>query len=219
MSRHSRPRRRRHCFTLLEMVMALVILMVMMSTIGMTLLALQRGWHKITLAGNAVRQLQVIDRVVDIAFRNAVPFHWNNAERQEIMVFAGESDTLLLTYLHRIDRAEDGGIRFLRLLCRDHCLTAEYRRAPLLPEPAAAPNSEVEILSEHVDHIFFRYADITDGDLVWYDRWDNDSRRNLPLAIQMTVVWQDGRREIWLRRTAGSGQFQSLGQRLPPLPQ
>ena len=45
-----------------------------------------------------------------------------------------------------------------------------------------------------------------DNELEWYDFWDEEERgeNTFPLAIQLTVTWNDDTTERWLRRTAGT---------------
>jgi len=204
-------------FTLLELIMALAVFAVVMSTVGMALFAIQRTWKKVTEQHLALQKLQMIDRIVDTALRNAVPFHWKTEDNKEIMIFTGNSDSLLLPYLHRIGRPEDGGIRFIRFYCKDSRLMVDYRNTPIIPEQENEGKVTTEVLAVDVDHISFRYADIVDRRLDWYDDWNVEKMLNMPMAIQMKVVWKDGRSEVWLRRTAGAGQFQTLGRHQRPV--
>ena len=74
----------------------------------------------------------------------------------------------------------------------------------------------------------FLYASEAEAELVWNDSWEEDldlnvsvsnprsatadSKRTflIPIAVQMTVEWTDGRREVWLRRTAGNSKNTQL---------
>ena len=103
-------------FTLLEMILAVTIFSMIMLTVAMTLYTVQRSWQKISNHSNELKRYQMIDRLVDVAFRNAIPFPWTNDDNETTYCFKGESDSLLLTYLHRIGQNDsEGGIRFLRL--------------------------------------------------------------------------------------------------------
>lgn len=204
-------------FTLLEMVLAVMIFAVVMGTVGMTLFTLQRSWTKINKQSGSLKHVQLLDRIADTAFRNAVPFHWKNENRKDVLIFEGENNSVLLTYLHRIGLQQNGGIRFLKLHCEDNQLIAEYRRSPIIPEEEDDSKLSKEVLAKNVEKVEFSYADIDNEELNWYEEWDTEKMRNIPLAIQMKIVWKNGSSEVWLRRTAGSGQYQSLGRRLTPL--
>lgn len=200
-------------FTLLEMVLAVTIFAMVAMTVGMALFGLHRTWEKTQKHSTDLQTLQRIERVADTAFRNMIPFKWIDNNMKESFVFAGDSDRLTFAYLHRINVVEAGGIRFLTLRLDGDKLMAEYRDTPLLPWQTDTTNVRREILSTKVKRLAFSYADHQATDLVWLDDWDEEQSLNLPLAVLMTVEWQNGNRESWLRRTAGSGLHQSLGIR------
>ena len=64
-----------------------------------------------------------------------------------------------------------------------------------------------------MNRVDFLYADWhPDTGLEWREEWNAENERfEVPLAIYAAVYWDDGRQESWLRRTAGSGQFERLG--------
>jgi hypothetical protein len=84
---------------------------------------------------------------------------------------------------------------------------------------------DVSVLARDVDHVSFQYADFAPDQeddwnrrLEWVSEWDTDDehpREEIPLAIMITVVWQDGRAESWLRRTAGEGYRERFGKWKP----
>lgn len=207
-----------HHFTLLELSIATGILAVVMAVACMAVHGAQQTWRKVSEQDERLRQYQMIDRIAETAFRNAIPFHWRTRSNQEVLCFDGKSDSVMLPYLHRIGSRELGAIRFLRLYVKDYRLYAEYRHTPIMPmDSDNDENFELEVLAENVKTIKFCYADYDNNKLVWYDLWDNDQRRNLPVALQMEVEFYNGAKQVWLRRTAGNDFFGQFRTRKAPL--
>jgi len=205
-------------FTLVEVVVAMGILMSIMGLAGFAFVVAQKTWTTISMQDERLKQLQMIDMVLDNAVRNAVPFYWTDCNNKEVMLFAGTQESLYLTYLHRIDNRELGGIRFLRLSTTDGKLIAEYRQTPILSKTDLDKDNIIyETLAEGVKQIQFRYVDLRDERLAWYDDWDVERMRNIPVGISLTVEFLDGKSETWFRRSAGAGQSQQLGNRLAPM--
>ena len=207
---------RRNGFTLIEVAVAIGIMMAVLGVAGIMFAGVQKSWQRSSEHNNRLLQLQTIDRVMDNAVRNAVPFYWLDRNRKEVMLFTGETDGVFLTSLHRVNQREKGGIRFMKLYAESGNLVAEYSHTPIVAETdSEAGNVQKEIIAEGVSKVHFHYADLKDGELYWFEVWDPVEMRNIPVAINMEVTFADGTKESWLRRTAGAGQFQQLGRRLP----
>ncbi len=198
-------------FTLIEVVVAVGILMAVMGVAAFAFAGVQNSWRTASRLDQHLKQCQLIDRVLDNAVRNAVPFHWKDRNNKESMLFVGGENALYLTYLHRIGERDTGGIRFLRLYVAEGKLIAEYRPTPIL---SVADVGEIEVLAENVKRMTFQYADLRDDRLEWYSSWDPEEMKNLPVAILLTVDFADGASEVWLRRTAGNSRAAQLGNRL-----
>ena len=69
------------------------------------------------------------------------------------------------------------------------------------------------MIAKNVRSIRFLYAEEVDEEIEFEDTWEDDDHEAPPLAIQMTVEWNDGTSERWLRRTAGSGSNSTFGNR------
>lgn len=207
---------KRFRFTLIEMIVALAVLTMVMLLAGMALSSTQTTYRVITGHADKLARNRTIDRIADTAFRNATPFYWKDRNNKEVMIFDGQTDTLTLSYLHRISDRQEGGIRFLRLFRQGNRLIAEYRPLPFLNDGREEYVFEREVIAEDVVGLAFIYADWRDRRLEWYDAWDAEQKRNLPMAIQMELEFKDGEKQVWLRRTAGNGQFQEWGRRLKP---
>lgn len=208
---------KRRNFTLVEMIVSLGILLLVLSIAALATLGARRTWQTIATQDRVLKSSRTIDRLAESAFRNAVPFYWRDRDNQERLLFTGEPHTVTLSYLHPVDDGAAGGIRFLRLFREGKKLIAEYRQRPFLNDREPLPGMVREELADNVVELTFCYADRRDRAIEWYDFWDVEARRNLPLAIQMEIRFDDGSQQIWLRRTAGSGQFQQWGRRLQPL--
>lgn len=206
----------RRNFTLVELVVSLGILLAIMLISTLALSGVQQTWRSVSAQEQQLKTLRALDHIAETAFRNAVPFYWRDRDNKERMLFSGETNSVTLTYLHRIDAHSQGGIRFLKIYREGRQLIAEYRQLPFLNDGGATPGMEREVLADNVAAVTFLYADRRDKELDWFEFWEIEDRKNLPLAIQMEVRFQDGTQQIWLRRTAGNGQFQEWGRRLTP---
>ncbi len=202
-------------FTLFEVVLAVAIFAVAALLIGTTLFAMQRSWSRIKKQSARLKTYQCIDRVVDYAVRNAVPFKWPDPNSKDRLVFKGDSDELILAYLHRVTNIEKGGIRFIKLFVEDGKLIALYRHTPILYwlNEDLDSTCQREVIAGGVKEISFLYADREDDGITWEDDWDEKTEKNIPLGIQMTVEFENGRKVSWLRRTAGSSFESSYGKR------
>lgn len=207
---------RRSNFTLVELITALAVLMMVMLVAGIALSSTQITYKTVTKHEEKLRQYRAIDRIADTALRNAVPFYWKDRNNKEIMIFDGQADSLTLSCLHRISDRQEGGIRFLRLFRDGTRLIAEYRNLPFLNDGREEYPFEREVIADNVVNLAFVYADWHDQRLEWFESWDVEQMKNLPMAIQIEVEFRNGDKQVWLRRTAGNGQFQQWGRRLQP---
>lgn len=201
-------------FTLLEMICAMFIFAVMMTILGTAMFTIQQSLRKVSNKSDSLMSLQVLERVFTFSIRNAVPFQWPDQSKTNRSLFIGEPNRVSFAYLHRVVDANDGGIRFIQFYLDRDQLIAAYRKIPILPWDVSTINSaDKEILATGVSSINIQYADRVNNQIVWQNSWNTQNNMNIPLAIQIKVDWRDGSSEQWLRRTAGAGQFESLGTR------
>ena len=92
-------------------------------------------------------------------------------------------------------------------------MTSWGRRASLPWEDEGKQEYAREVIAKNVRSIRFLYAEEVDEEIEFEDTWEEDDHEAPPLAIQMTVEWNDGTSERWLRRTAGSGSNSTFGNR------
>ncbi len=217
----------RKYFTLLELVLATAIFAVLMVTCGLGLLAIQQSWKKIHFHSDRLKSILAIDRVVELSFRNIVPFTWPTKDtKTENSIFVGDSDKILFGTMHRINKGDSNALRFIRLYAQDGKLVAEYRNTPITKDNKEDAGIQTEILATGISAVSFLYLSYDESNaLAWIEDWDEEKNKLnkvlLPVGVQMTVQWENGDSHSWLRRTAGSGKTQSLGIRktiLPPAP-
>jgi hypothetical protein len=202
-------------FTLIEVILAIAIFMLVSSIGIMALTSTEQTLRKVTIANKRLEKRQLIDRLVNRAFKNAVNFTWQDNNLEQQMVFSGKQGELLLSYLHRIDPSKNSGIRFLKLFQEENNLIAEYSSTPLLPWQDNHDNLTREIIATGINHLSFSYADIdrSSGQIEILESWDNETTPYIPPAIQISIEWSDGNEDVWFRRTAGAGYGQQLGRR------
>ena len=203
---------RRSGFTLMELVVAIGI---MLAVAGIIAFASRSFMRSLSSAETISAELQVylnIDQVMDNCFRNMIPFNWETTDENDdtFQVFAGETDMIHFTTLRRSYDDVGGNLFFVRVYVDRATseLVAEYSKFPRLPWMEDDDNLypyDREVLAEDVDEVSFLYAGTRDSTVIWVEEWERESYDFIPLAVQMTVKWKNGKEECWLRRTAASG--------------
>ena len=216
-------RRIENSFTLVEMVVAMAIMMMVAMIVGSAGKLFYDSYSGAQRTGARLKEYMAIDRLWDGAVRNAVPFKWKDEEGNSRFVFEGENDTLMFTTLRRADGDAPGALMFIRIKLEEDELVAYYSYYPRPPwDDEYDENPEFytrEAIAANVASVSFQYAEVgeeEDAEIEWFDEWDEDEHAAIPLAIRMTVEWKNGRREYWLRRTAGNSLHSTFGYRLPP---
>ena len=216
-------RRIEHSFTLVEMVVAMAVMLMVAMIIGSAGKIFHDGYNRAVRATDRLREYTAIDRIWDGAVRNAVPFKWTDDEGESRFVFEGEPYTLMFTALRRADGDTPGALIFIRLRLEEEELVAYYSYYPRPPwDDEYDENPEFftrEVIASNIAAVTFQYAEVgetEEEEIEWFDEWDEDEHAAIPLAIRMTVEWKDGRKEYWLRRTAGNSLHGTFGKRLPP---
>ena len=203
-------------FTLIEMVVAMAVMVVVAMIIGTASATFYNAYQRSTRNIQRLETCIAIDRIFDNLIRNAIPFKWNDSENTSRFVFEGNEDSLLFTALRRTYGKDTGGIIFVRLLVEDEQLIAEYSSSPILPwdESEEVQGIEREVIAKNISSISFQYAEFDDEEgIEWFETWEEDEHDAIPLAIRMTVEWNDGRKEYWLRRVAGIAKESTFGYR------
>jgi general secretion pathway protein J len=206
---------RRQQLTMIEVVVAVGLLSMVLSVLFMGTHSIIGSWQQVELKASEFEDVLMLDRAVDNLFSNVVPFTWPTTDEtlagRSVQFFDGFPNNVTFAYLHKVNRMEDGGLRFVHMRVDDGKLIAYYCSQPPFPEDLDDERVTAAVLSHNVAGIGFLYADVEDEQLVWVDDWED--RDYLPLAIQIGVAWEDGREDIWLRRTAGSSFLENWGVR------
>ena len=208
--------KRKHDFTLVELVCAMLVMMVVGLVIASAGSSFYNGYRRSAEATARLKELMAIDRIWDAALVNMLPFKWKDDNNESRYVFEGKNDELLLTTLRRVYGNDPSALLFIRFKVEDEKLIVIYSDYPLLPweeeEPSAVTRTEV--IAENVSHISFQYAEQTEeNEIEWFEEWEEEEHNNLPLAIRMTVEWKNGTKEYWLRRTCGVNYNSNFGNR------
>lgn len=217
MTRNFRKNKRKRRFTLIELMVALTLLLFVGLIVGSVSVTFYKAWNRSLKHSIALREYSAIDRVMDLAVRNLIPFHWPYRDdlNKSVLVFEGQPDSIHFTTLRRAYASGngEGAFLFIRLRLEDGCLKAFYSFFPRLPDTEETDLEFTgEVLAEQVRSLSFLYAERNSAGVVeWVDTWEEEDHPSPPLAVQMTVEWEDGRIESWLRRTAGSGAYSTFG--------
>ena len=217
------PIKQRRLFTLVELVAAMAVMVFAALIIGTASSAFYNAWKRSARLADRMKTCQNIDRVMDVCVRNMIPFSWKNDDDEEKVVFQGKTDEMFFTARRRAVKGENSAYLFIRLKLDDGKLIAEYHTLPRFPWTEEGKyEMKQEVLAENVKAISFLYASLEDDEIVWNDEWEDYDRTRLvdnpsdilliPPAVQLTVEWNDGGKEVWLRRTSGYSRHSRLGQ-------
>lgn len=192
---------------------AIGVLLLVGMIIGVSVNGFYRTYQSVKRAGDELSVCLKIDRLADNCFRNAVPFLWKNDQGEEKLVFRGTGDELYLATQSRAYPGEDGAFLFLRLLLEDGKLVCEYSNVPYLPWTEGENISKKrEVIAGGVKSLKFSFAAFDEnGDVEWVDEYNEDDYSDIPIGIMMTLEFDDGQSEVWLRRTAGQSGWTQLG--------
>ena len=208
----------RRNFTLIEMVSATAIMLMVAGIIAVCGSIFYNGYMQSQKLANAMARHSAIDRFTERYFRNAVPFRWPNTtetDSPEQLTFKGERDELYLCALNRAYPDSAGAFMFVRLYLDGNELKCDYSPYPLLPwSDDGEVEYATEVLSDGVSELAFRYVTIEDDEIELLEYWDEDTYPDaIPLAIQLELTFTNGGTQRWLKRTAGSSFFSTLGAR------
>ena len=221
--RRNPPIENKRLFTLVELVAAMAIMIFVALIIGTASAAFYNAWKRSVRVTDMLKVRQNIDRIMDVSIRNMIPFSWKDEDDREQVVFAGSQNEIFFTTRRRAAEGENSAFLFIRLKVNDDGqLIAEYHTLPRFPwQEEGKYEMKTEVLAENIQSISFLYASQEEEEIVWNEDWeeydpdtlqdDTTDIQMIPLAVQMTVEWKDGSKEVWLRRTTGASQYSRFG--------
>ena len=157
-----------------------------------------------------------LDKTFKKMFTNTVKFTWRDEDNETYPHFYGFNDSVILTYLTRVNNIQDGGLRFVNIFVdSDSRLIARYQNRPFRNSTEINEDAYISILSENVESVSFQYAGVipdTTGveELEWTDQWEQE-RLDIPLGIMVTVNWRDKGSETFIWRTASNSYYERWG--------
>ncbi len=208
-------------FTFMEIIIAVTIFMFVALALFAYSRETSRSWSKIVTERNRFSELLALDRSINGLLENIIPFTWPNEDQQSVPFIVANRDSLRCAYIHRLNDEIEGCLRFAEFLLENNNLYIVYSDRPFLNWDEVGERKKTALLAEDVSSIHFRYADWSadnDADweqrLLWLDEWETEDseRKDAPLAVMLTINWQDGRSESWLRRTMGNSYRERFGK-------
>ncbi|MCH2208255.1 MAG: hypothetical protein MK132_20620 [Lentisphaerales bacterium] len=203
-------------FTLIEIIIALALFVGLAISCVTLVSSLSDSLDTQSDLSQKVESLVLLDRTIKKMFTNMVPYKWRDADNQTLPHFAGYSNSIRFCYLNRINNFEDGGLRFAEIfLNEDAQLVARYQTRPFTDALEVSENSYTSVLSEGVESIVFNYVSVTENEqssenLEWLEDWEED-RLDIPLAVRMTITWQNENVENFFWRTACNSYYERYG--------
>lgn len=197
----------KHSFTLVEIVAAMAVMVFVALIIATASVTFYNAWKRSERISSRLKVYQSIDRIMDSCVRNIIPFTWKDADSVEKVVFEGKYDSIFFTSLRRVYKGDKSPFLFIRLKLEEEKLIAEYHPYPRLPWDEEGKYEVVrEVIADQIQSISFLYASIEDSEVVWNEEWEDYDSTTVaedasdillvPLAIQLTVEWKDGRKEV-----------------------
>ena len=203
-------------FTLLEILIALALFVGLAVTCSSIILSMTSSMESQQARSKHVDSLVMLDRTLKKMLTHMVKFTWRDEDNQKVPHFMGLQDRIRFVHLNKVNDVNDGGLRFVELAVDEEGrLMANYQTRPFRNGIDINDNAYSSVLSENVSSIVFRYASVEEGEtssetLDWLDEWEED-REDIPLAVLVSVTWQNGDAESFLWRTAGNSYFERWG--------
>jgi general secretion pathway protein J len=214
-------RARQRGFTLLELMIALVLLALIMTVLLSALRLGASSWDAAERKVAAVAEREMAMRVVERQLALAMPVMHAAEGEEEHLAFEGGPDAVSWVSPLPAHRG-GGGVQYMRLALgetdRGRGLVLTWRL--FHPDVMDAPAAQVEdavLLMEGVEGLHLSYLGAPDDDnperREWFDRWDHENR--MPDLIRLTLDMEDpSAREMSLVAEPRQGAFGVLDPHL-----
>lgn len=211
--------RRRSIFTLIELVVAIGILVMVATIVGMAGASFYQAYERSLRVTAKLKSFMAVDNLMDTHIRNMIPFKWKDEEGTSRLLFDGEENRIMFATLRRSYGDCPGALLFVRIFVEDEKLIAEYSPYPRFPWQEDGDESMPftrEVIAENVLQVTFLYAEKSTENSNAVDfltEYREEENSYLPLAVMMKLEFTDGSTEQWLRRVAGVSKESSYGYR------
>jgi general secretion pathway protein J len=188
-----RPRQRG--FTLLELLIAMVLLSMVLVVVYGSLNTSMKSWDKGNERAELINELRLVQEFVRTQLRQSVTVYRNDSTDGRVIYFDGRADKIgwvapMLTYLGR------GGLYFVQLdtvgIRDDTVLRMRwYRYHPEDSEEGPDDQSRIEetVLLPHISAFKISYfgAEDVNEEPDWYSRWESKLERPQLVRIEWDV--------------------------------
>ncbi len=192
-------------FTLLELLLAIVILVVVLTVVSLSFRTVVTSYRVMSRNTGRLDERLQIGNFADNYLRNIVLFSYPNPDGGGAKnCFDGTEDSLWAVSRNRVNYGNMAGITFFNLYLSDGKLLVKYASQPFFIDTTWGVEDEepakILVLSEKVQSIKFAYYSFEQGTLTAVDEWNMDNQTHLPAAVLLTVTWENGEQEVWFRR-------------------
>ncbi|MDD4816591.1 MAG: hypothetical protein PHI85_01310 [Victivallaceae bacterium] len=214
---HARRKISCNSFTLLELMLAVVVLVVVLSVVSLSFRTVVLAWRNMSGTTGKVERMMALEKFADEYLRGIVADTWEHPDyRSAEPIFKGDASELFAAARRRTDSSENPGMVWFRVFPGedDGILWLESATSPFFPEMETEMPRRLEKLADNIEEVVFSYVDYDAfGELDWHETWlPEDHPGALPAAIMMTLTWKNGEKNVWLRRLAGVQQYMEAGK-------
>jgi general secretion pathway protein J len=165
-------------FTLLEVVIAFVILTLVMLGIGQGLYISQNAWDKGEAETGETQRLRILSRMFSQQLKSAYPYKVT-IDNENVVLFEGEEDSIL--FVTTMTDETYGGFKWVRYSFRDGAL---FYKEGLLPDKEVTDHIEEdeELLDDEIESVKFEYQ-LEDDE--WGESWEFSE--TMPRSVKITV--------------------------------